>query len=496
MTARSELASRPAFRTRATSSLARVPESSPPAPVFLLASPGDTPDLLMQALSAAEPPAAAVPLVALAGSDAGSGSVAMLAGAFPDARFVFLAGGEEEGAPAELAELAPERWCRIDRPRLLADPRSELERVCAFAGRPYDQALLTPVEAAARASRMEAQGDSPYASVSTASFAELVQESGGSVLVSTYQTNRVVSVRVRDGALNTHFREFEKPMGIAVAEGRIALGTRTEVWDLRDMPAAARTLEPAGAHDACYLPRNRHVTGDIAVHDLGFAGGELWIVATAFSCLATLDAEHSFLPRWTPPFITALGPEDRCHLNGMAVIDDRVAYVTAFGTTDEARGWRPGKATDGVLIDVAASQVAIGGLSMPHSPRWHKGRLWLLESGRGTLCLADPAGGRVETVAELPGFTRGLAFAGDTALVGLSQIRESSTFGELPVTSRLRERQSGVWMVDLRSGAVTGFLRFDDLVQEIFDVAVLPGARFPEIAEATGLTTARSYALP
>jgi uncharacterized protein (TIGR03032 family) len=99
-------------------------------------------------------------------------------------------------------------------------------------------------------------------------------------------------------------------------------------------------------------------------------------------------------------------------------------------------------------------------------------------------------------VAELPGFTRGLAFLGGIALVGLSQIRESATFGDLPLTHRLRERQCGVWMVDLESGGIVGFVRFDDLVQEIFDVAVLPGVRFPEVAEADDLTTARSYALP
>jgi uncharacterized protein (TIGR03032 family) len=133
---------------------------------------------------------------------------------------------------------------------------------------------------------------------------------------------------------------------------------------------------------------------------------------------------------------------------------------------------------------------------MPHSPRWHDGRLWLLESGRGSLCLVDPASGTVDTVAELPGFTRGLAFAGGFAFVGLSQIRDSATFGELPLTERLTERQSGVWMVDPRSGTVSGFLRFDDIVQEIFDVAVLPGIRWPEIAEAGDERTARSYQLP
>jgi hypothetical protein len=33
-------------------------------------------------------------------------------------------------------------------------------------------------------------------------------------------------------------------------------------------------------------------------------------------------------------------------------------------------------------------------------------------------------------------------------------------------------------------------------VQEIFDVALLPGARFPEIAEAAGPIVAASFALP
>jgi len=285
-------------------------------------------------------------------------------------------------------------------------------------------------------------------------------------------------------------------MGVAVAPARIALGTRHEVWDLRDMPEAAPKVEPRGTHDACFLPRNRHVTGDIAVHDLAFAAGELWLVATAFSCLATLDAEHSFVPRWKPSFITGLTPEDRCHLNGLAVVDDRVAYVTALGTTDTAGGWRERKADGGVLIDVRSSATVATGLSMPHSPRWHRGRLWLLESGRGSLCLVDLADGSVQTVAELPGFTRGLAFAGDYALVGLSQIRESSTFGDLQVTKRLKERQCGVWIVDVRTGGTVGFLRFEDLVQEIFDVALIPGARYPELAEADGRTTAVSYALP
>ena len=428
----------------------------------------------------------------------GDRSLSLLADTVPDARLVYVAGAEREPTPGELADLAPERWRRVDRDRLLADPRGELQQLCAFLGITYDQALLGPVEAARRAALADSadQGPSPFASVSTDTFWGVLAQFGSSLLISTYQTNRLVCARARGEGLNTHFRGFDKPMGIAVGPGRIAVGTRTEVWDFRDMPEAAAKLEPPGSHDGCFLPRGRHVTGDIAVHDLAFAGGELWLVATTFSCLATLDAVHSFVPRWTPPFISLLAPEDRCHLNGLAIRDDRPSHVTALGTTDEPGGWRARKAVGGVLIDIASAEVAIGGLSMPHSPRWYQGRLWLLESGKGTLSVADLDAGTVQTVAELPGFTRGLAFAGDIAFVGLSQIRESATFGELPLTRRLDERQSGVWMVDLRRGTVVGFLRFEDLVQEIFDVAILPGKRFPEIADPGDLATARSYALP
>jgi uncharacterized protein (TIGR03032 family) len=436
----------------------------------------------------------------------------------------------------DLERLDPGRWCVADEATLLGDPRRELGRLCAFLDVPYDQALLSPLEEARRARKAgtpapsrelaevlpraasagarvrelsapavtqapspspSARGeDSPFRSAHTASFPRHLARLRSSLLVSTYQTGKLICARERDRILNTHFRDFDKPMGMAVAEGRFSLGTRTEVWDFRDMPLVAPKVDPPGTHDACYLPRNRHTTGDIAIHEMGFAAGELWIVATAFSCLATLDADNSFIPRWTPPFISAIEPGDRCHLNGMAVVGDEVRYVTALGETDEAGAWRAGKASGGVIIDVPTSEVVAGGLSMPHSPRWHDERLWVLESGRGELCVVDLDRGRSETVVELPGFTRGLALSGRTAFVGLSQIRESSTFGDLPLTSRLSERMCGVWVVDLGRGEIDGFLRFDDLVQEVFDVALLRGTRYPEIAEPASTAVSTSYVLP
>src|SRR5688572_8251605 len=223
----------------------------------------------------------------------------------------------------------------------------------------------------------------------TDSFVALLQQLGASLLVSTYQANKLLAVRASGGGLSTLVRTFDKPMGLAVDARRLAIGTRKEVWFLRNAPDIAPRVEPAGQHDACYLPRSSHVTGDIGIHEIAWAGDELWIVSTRFSCLATLSPDYSFVPHWRPPFITALAAEDRCHLNGLAIVDGQPAYVSALGTTDTASGWRTDKPHGGCIIDIASGEMIARGLSMPHSPRWHDGRLWVLESGTGSVMLVD-----------------------------------------------------------------------------------------------------------
>ena len=156
-----------------------------------------------------------------------------------------------------------------------------------------------------------------------------------------------------------------------------------------------------------WSPRAAFFTGDLNVHDLAYdQSGALWFVNTRFSCLATLDRDHNFVPRWRPKFVTALEPSDRCHLNGLCIVDQRVRFVTALAETDTPAGWREHKGKGGLLIDVASGEFVARGLSMPHSPRWHDGRMWVLESGKGALSTIDLATGKVETVVELPGFTR------------------------------------------------------------------------------------------
>lgn len=323
----------------------------------------------------------------------------------------------------------------------------------------------------------------PPRSVHTTSLPELLGALGASLLVSTYQAGKLVIVREDGGTLNTHFRDFSVPMGLALDRGRLAVGTKTGIEEFADQPAAARRLDPPGKHDALFLPRRAHTTGYVAVHEMEYAGDDLWAVNTRFSCLCTFDPSHSFVPRWRPRFITGLAPEDRCHLNGLAVVGGAPRYVTALGTSDACNGWRPDKATGGVLLDVPSGEIVSARLSMPHSPRWHDGRLWVLESGAGGVATVDVATGKLNTVALLPGFTRGLDFADRFAFVGLSQVRETAVFSGLPITDRLtpEERWCGVAVVDLTTGETVAFLRFEAGVQEVFAVRVLRGARFPDL---------------
>lgn len=301
-----------------------------------------------------------------------------------------------------------------------------------------------------------------------------------SVLISTYQTGHLIVVAARQGRLVLTFHQFERAMGLAVKPGTLAVCTRKEVWFLRNAPDIAAKLQPLGHHDACFLARTSHFTGDIEAHESAWVGGEFWIVNTLFSCLAALHPRYSFAPRWRPPFLSALRPEDRCHLNGLAVVDGQPRYVTALGETDSPAGWRAVKHNGGCLIDVPSGRLLVRGLSLPHSPRMEGKQIFFLQSGRGELDVANPLTGQVTAVAALPGVTRGLGLHGGFAFVGLSRARP--TLEGVPIVARRDELRRGLWVVDLRTGAVAAHLEFCTGVEEIFDVQVLPGIVFPHIS--------------
>jgi uncharacterized protein (TIGR03032 family) len=235
------------------------------------------------------------------------------------------------------------------------------------------------------------------------------------------------------------------------------------------------------AYDSCFLSRKSFITGSIHGHDLAFGSEGLWVVNTLFSCLCTLDDQYNFFPRWRPKFVSELIDQDRCHLNGLALENGVPKYVTVLGVTDEPAGWRANKRCGGALIDVESGDLVCDGLSMPHSPRVHQGRLFVLNSGCGELSTVDRSTGKIEAVAKLPGYTRGLAFCGNYAFVGLSRIRETNIFGGLPIGEHPETLKCGLGIVDWTTGRTVATLSFQSGVEELFAVEVLTGITNPKI---------------
>lgn len=334
-----------------------------------------------------------------------------------------------------------------------------------------------------------------FSSQSTDSFRELLTLGRCNLLVSTYQAGQLVMIRPQGQGINTHFMAFDRPMGIAKRDNEFAVGGAASITTFRNLAAVGPKVGQGDQVDACYLPRKNHVTGAIDIHEMGYDKyDKLWFINTKMSCLATLDNDHSFKPEWRPPFISAYDLTDRCHLNGLGFRDGIPRYVSMLGASDEPGGWRKNKISGGQIMDIITDDVLVDGLCMPHSPRWYKNALWFLSSGSGQLMRMEK-GKAPEVVAELPGFTRGLDFIERYAIIGLSQIRESSTFAGLPLTKRVEERQSGVWVVDTQSGQIVAFLVFTGNVQEVFEIKVLPH-QFAAIEDGQSPFLANSYELP
>ncbi len=307
-----------------------------------------------------------------------------------------------------------------------------------------------------------------FNNVSTSSFAELLISLGASLVVTTYHANRVILITADAMGVTTDLREFDAPMGVAVGVDKLAIGTRSHVIEYLDHSSDGQT--------SFLAPIRTHVTGDVGIRELAYDDkGELWAASSKFSCLCTLGGDFSFTPAWTPDWVTELVPEDRCHLNGIGLCDGKVRYATVLGRTNSHRGWKAGQAAGGLLMDVAlcgGDGVIVDGLCVPHSPRWENDNLWVLESGRGMLVKVDEEDGTKTNIARVPGFARGLSFAGPFAFVGVSTVRDKSeNFEGLPATSG--ERVCGVWAIDTRTGQTVGWLKFTGAVNEIVSVQVL-----------------------
>ena len=293
---------------------------------------------------------------------------------------------------------------------------------------------------------------------------KLLWQLGCTLVFSTYQAGKVIFIRATSPEnIEQHALDFPRPMGLAVSDQRIAVATREEVVVLTNTLAAEDT----------YVQEKTYFSGEVDTHDLAWGKDGLWAINTLLSSMALVDDDSGLESKWRPPFVSDVTPEDRCHLNSMAMVDGQPEYVTAFGEVDTFEGWRENRVSGGIVMDIPSGEIVLEGLPMPHSPRVYDGKLYLLLSGTGELVCAEPEAGSYEVVAQMPGFVRGMARCGDYLFVGLSKLRKSSsTFAALPISEQAVF--SGIVAVSLSEGRIVEHLKYETGVEEIYDVQVLP----------------------
>ena len=314
-------------------------------------------------------------------------------------------------------------------------------------------------------------------------FTNWMLEQKLSLSFTTYQAGKLFLLGLQpDHRLSVFERTFNRCLGLCGDGQTLWMTSLYQLWRFENV------LHPGqleSGYDRMYVPQIGYTTGDLDIHDIAVeSSGRVVFVNTLFGCLATLSDTHSFVPLWKPPFLSRLAAEDRCHLNGLALENGRAKYVTAVSQSNVADGWRDRRHDGGCVIDVQTNEIIATGLSMPHSPRVYRDKLWLLNSGTGHFGFIDRSTGTFEKVAFCPGYLRGLSFHGDFAIVGMSKSRENRTFSGLELDQNLKaadaEARCGIQVIDLKTGDVVHWLRIEGVVSELYDVISLPGVVRPQ----------------
>ncbi|HLP14204.1 MAG TPA: TIGR03032 family protein [Flavobacteriales bacterium] len=316
----------------------------------------------------------------------------------------------------------------------------------------------------------------PFSCQFTPQVPELLLKLNCTLALSTYQAGKVILLSAaNEHQLNVLPRTFNKAMGIAVDGNRMAIATRDEIIKLVNVPELGTHYpNQPGKYTSLFVPRATYYTGNVDMHDLEFGVDGLWAINTSFSCLCLINDDYSFIPKWTPPFITELVSQDRCHLNGLTLVNGKPKYVTALGQGNTTQSWRGNIEKGGILMDVETNEIILKDLPMPHSPRLYKGELYMALSASGDVIRVDVKNKSYEVIRNLEGFVRGIAIVDDYMFVGMSKLRKnSSTFAKLPFAEKASE--AGIKILHIPTKAYVGSIKFKSSVDEIYDLQLIAG---------------------
>nr|WP_282569335.1 TIGR03032 family protein [Aliiroseovarius sp. S1339] len=311
-----------------------------------------------------------------------------------------------------------------------------------------------------------------------------------SLAFNTYHIGKLFMIGVNDaGQFVFSDANFPRSMGLSLHNGTLWMASHKQIWRFENFLDKGQMSQ---GNDAVFAPIAATTTGFINVHDVRVSDSGVYFIASQFNCIARLHERWSFEPLWKPPFISEFAYGDRCHLNCLALEDGAPKYVTCFADTDEVEGWRalPKDQSDGLLIDVQSNDVLCDNLHMPHSPQLHNGKLYVANSGLGEFGEVDRDTGAYRPICFIPGFTRGIAFWKNYALVGASRPRQNGVYegnDGTPLNERLQDMgvapECSISVINLDSGAIEHQIVLEGAASEIYDVCVLPAIRKPRVLD-------------
>jgi len=260
------------------------------------------------------------------------------------------------------------------------------------------------------------------------------------------------------------------PSGIAVAEERVTVASTrnpNQLVELRPAEAEGRPLVPV---------RTAFHPGALYLHDLAYVGGVLHGNAVGQNAVVRLDRERAERVWWPRAIESDGGPDfsrNYLQLNSIAA-GPSVESSFYSASSDRISARRPGHRNfpvdgRGVVFSGRTREPVVTGLTRPHSARLHEGELWVESSGYGEVGVA--VDGKLDVVARLPGWTRGLAFYGAVAVVGTSRV--IPCFRSYAPGLDLDKSVCGVFAIDTRSGATLGSLVWPE-GNQVFAVEAVP----------------------
>lgn len=320
----------------------------------------------------------------------------------------------------------------------------------------------------------------------TRHFTTWLNEQNCLIILSSYSTHHLLTIGLdkKSGETTTWITNMPRSMGLHYSKETKNLIVSNIGNLLVYKDKGPLTNSQFGHFDTNFIPQFAYFSGDVDVHDIcETSKGEIFFISALFSCVCKPTKDGSFKPYWLPPWITKYAAEDRCHLNGLCLVDDVPRYVTSACQGDSMGSWRhSGQRGKGIVYDIVEDKIVCSNLWNPHSPRWYRDKLWLMESGTGYFGYVDLEKNEFVNCAFIPAFLRGLDFIDKYAVVAGSLPRhESKDFGDFPLGNEIKEKgldsDCGIWIVNLDTFDIQHQLFFNTPVKELYDVAIIPNSK-------------------